>query len=76
MRYRQAADLAKVTAQRHPDDANAELMLAAAEVGIARTDPGNAAQHRELATAAARAVLAAHPDHQKARALLDEALTF
>jgi tetratricopeptide (TPR) repeat protein len=63
MRYRQAADLAKVTAQRHPDDANAELMLAAAEVGIARTDPGNAAQHRELATAAARAVLAAHPDH-------------
>jgi tetratricopeptide (TPR) repeat protein len=79
MRYSQAVELAAATTQQHPDDANARLILAAAELGLARalaaeSDRDGAARHRELAAAAARMVLAAHPDHQKARALLAQAL--
>jgi hypothetical protein len=78
-RYSQAIELATATTQQHPDDANARLILATAEMGVARafaaeSDRDGVARHRELAAAAARTVLAAHPDHQKARALLAQAL--
>jgi tetratricopeptide (TPR) repeat protein len=77
-RYSQAVELAAATTQQHPDDANARLILATAELGLARalaaeSDPDGVARHRELAAAAARTVLAAHPDHPRARALLAQA---
>ena len=78
-RYSQAVELAAETAQHHPDDANAQMILAAAELGLGRafaaeSEKESAARHRKLAAASARAVLAKHPGHPRALALLAQAL--
>jgi tetratricopeptide (TPR) repeat protein/tRNA A-37 threonylcarbamoyl transferase component Bud32 len=75
VRYAQALELSAVTADRHRDDVNARMSVASSELGLAGTYAAerswnNAAHHRELAAAAARTVLARHPDHARARALL------
>ncbi|MCU1238367.1 MAG: pknD [Candidatus Solibacter sp.] len=78
VRYGQVLELAGAIMRQHPDDVNTRLNVAAAELGMGRAlaaewDAAGAVRHRGLAAEAASAVLAAHPKHLRARAMLAEA---
>ncbi len=74
-----AAESAGAAMGKHPSDAQAKLDFSTAETGLSRCsahagDTGASQEHKTLAAAAVRKILALHPDNPRARELLAAAL--